>query len=217
MPASPTSKCGDPHAMPEARAPRDFSVLAAPWLRLARAGAFAVVRREADADDVLQDALLAAYEKLDTCRDPARFRAWLLQIVRRRAINWLASRKLRDVAVTDDEDLHVAITPEPPDVALRSRLSTAIGQLRRMPRQVLLLHDCEGWTHEEISARLGISVVMSRKYLFQARRQLRDRLSDLHPEAHRTGGGPRHAGGPSAVLQVHGPGAMLPRRTAPVY
>jgi RNA polymerase sigma-70 factor (ECF subfamily) len=43
-------------------------------------------------------------------------------------------------------------------------------------REVVLLHDLEGWTHVEIADALAMSVVMSRQHLFQARRKLRTRL-----------------------------------------
>lgn len=153
-----------------------FTMLARPSLRAAYAGALAVVRRPADAEDVTQDALLAAYEKLDTCRDPARFGAWLLQIVHNRALNFIERRRLRDVpARPDAEDDVERSEPAPPlpDVKLRERLARAVERLGDRQRTVVLLHDIEGWTHAEIAARLGTSELMSRKHLFQARTRLR--------------------------------------------
>jgi RNA polymerase sigma-70 factor (ECF subfamily) len=155
----------------------EFEALARPFLRAAYAGAFAVVKRGADAEDVAQDALLTAFEKIETCRDPARFRAWLLQIVRNRALNWLESRRLRDVPATDEEPAAELVFPVLPDAGLRDRLRRAMARLGAIPRKVVLLHDTEGWTHQEIADQLGISVLMSRKHLFQARRILREQLS----------------------------------------
>ena len=57
------------------------------YLRAGRAVALAVTGVEADADDVCQDAFIVAIERIDDCRDPAKFGKWLLQIVRNRARN----------------------------------------------------------------------------------------------------------------------------------
>ena len=55
------------------------------YIRACRAVALAVAGTEADADDVCQDAFVAAIERIDDCREPERFGGWLLQIVRNRA------------------------------------------------------------------------------------------------------------------------------------
>lgn len=157
--------------------PEAFRAMARSSMRAAYAGALAVVSRRADAEDVAQDAMLAAWGKLDTCRDPTRFRAWLLQIVRNRALNWVERRRLRDVpALLGDEpaDPHA---PRLPDLGLRARLAAALASLPPAQRTIILLHDTEGWTHAEIAAHLGISVLMSRKHLFQARGALRRLLA----------------------------------------
>ena len=168
----------------ERRADRsEFTELARTCLRAAYAGALAIVRRPADAEDVAQESLLAAFEKLDTCRDPDRFRAWLLQIVRNRALNWLERRRLRDVPADDDAPPAVDLRPvSPPDVGLRERLHRAMEQLSPPQRLVVLLHDTEGWTHKESAEHLRISVLMSRKHLFQARALLRELLAADRPE-----------------------------------
>ena len=60
---------------------------------------YGMVRRmvgEPDAEDVTQDAFLAAFERLDSCREPARFSGWLLRIVRNRALSWVSQRQGRE-------------------------------------------------------------------------------------------------------------------------
>jgi RNA polymerase sigma-70 factor (ECF subfamily) len=167
----------------ERRADRsEFTELARSCLRAAYAGALAIVRRPADAEDVAQESLLAAFEKLESCRDPDRFRAWLLQIVRNRALNWLERRRLRDVPA-DEPAPAVDLQPVSlPDAGLRERLSRAMAQLSPPQRLVVLLHDTEGWTHKESAEHLRISVLMSRKHLFQARATLRALLAADRPE-----------------------------------
>jgi RNA polymerase sigma-70 factor (ECF subfamily) len=141
--------------------------------------ALAVVRRPADAEDVAQDAFVLALSNLDACREEARFGGWLLTIVRNQAKNRLSWRKLRDVPRdptslkenTDATSLNVAAT--------RRDLLRALDGLNVAHREVVLLHDLEGWTHSEIAEVLGISDVMSRQHLFLARRQLRDALEGV--------------------------------------
>ncbi len=74
---------------------RAFEVLVRRHLRSAHAVALGVLGHPADAEDVCQDAFLTALEKLDDCRDPNRFAAWLMRIVRNRALNFHESRALR--------------------------------------------------------------------------------------------------------------------------
>jgi RNA polymerase sigma-70 factor, ECF subfamily len=153
-----------------------FEALVRAYLRAAYSVALAVVGRPADAEDVAQDAFLLAFERIDSCREPAHFAGWLLQIVRNRGRNWLDRRRWRDVPA----DPHVAARPlEAPsseDACLHDQLLKALEHLNAVQREVVLLHDLEGWTHAEIAAALGMSEVMSRQHLFQARRQLRSQL-----------------------------------------
>jgi RNA polymerase sigma-70 factor (ECF subfamily) len=155
-----------------------FAPLVRRYLRAAYAVALAVVGRRADAEDVAQDAFIVALERIGTCREPERFGGWLMQIVRNRALNWLDSRRLRDVA-PDERRPDIAVAPIQPERAdVEGRLLAALARLTVAQREVVLLHDLEEWTHAEIGAALGISEVMSRQHLFNARRVLRQRLGD---------------------------------------
>jgi RNA polymerase sigma-70 factor (ECF subfamily) len=151
-----------------------LAALASRHLRAAVAVALAVLRRPADAEDVAQEAFVVAIEKLDECREPERFSGWLMQIVRRRALNALEARKLRDVAPTENA-AEIAIPP--PEAGTQARLLAALAALTPVQREVVLLHDLEGWTHAEIADAVGTSELMSRQHLFAARRELRRRLA----------------------------------------
>ena len=146
------------------------------YLRAAYAVALAVLGRPSDAEDTAQDAFLLAFEKLDTCREDAKFGAWLMQIVRNQARNRVVRRRYRDVSKE-------AVTVEAPDprtpstVGMRKDLLHALSLLTPSQREVVLLHDLEGWTHREIGETLGISEVMSRQHLFFARREIRAELA----------------------------------------
>jgi RNA polymerase sigma factor (sigma-70 family) len=149
-----------------------FEQLARAHLRASYCVSLAVVGRVADAEDVAQEALLLAFKHLHTCRDPLRFKAWLHRIVRNRAYSWLKGRRLRDVPNTTNPPEQTQ-APAPIEAA---SLARALGLIGAVQREVVLLHDLEGWTHGEIAEALGISEVMSRQHLFQARRRLRARL-----------------------------------------
>jgi RNA polymerase sigma-70 factor, ECF subfamily len=155
-----------------------FDQLVRRHLRAAYVVALAVLGRPADADDIAQEAFVTALERLDDCRDPARFSGWLIQIVRNRALNALDKRKLRDASELTD----VAVPGHAGDVVLRVRLLAALATLSAIQREIVLLHDLDGWTHAELAESLGISEVNCRQHLFTARRALRTELASLAPE-----------------------------------
>jgi RNA polymerase sigma-70 factor (ECF subfamily) len=162
--------------------PAAFDALVRGHLRAAYAVALAVLGRPADADDVAQEAFVTALDRIDDC-DPARFSGWLIRIVRNRALNALEKRKLRDA----DEVGDVASTGAIGDVVLRTQLLAALATLSAQQREIVLLHDLDGWTHAEIAEALGITENNCRQHLFAARRTLRTALSALAPEEARHG------------------------------
>ena len=161
-----------------------FAALVRRHLPAAHAVALAVTGEPADADDVCQDAFVSALTKLDECRHPERFGAWLRQIVRNRARDLQRSRSTRrhvslELAgdLAGDED--TAADAERRETA--ARLRAALGSLRGVAREVVLLHDLEGLRHREIGALLGLSEGAVRVQLFRARRALRERLTAEAP------------------------------------
>ena len=131
-----------------------------------------------DAEDVCQEAFVRALERLEDCRSPRKFAAWLLQIVRNRARNYIDYRRVRE---TVDLDKIPATGGDKTDRAveraeLRGTLRQALAQLTELQRQIVLLHDLEGWKHREIGESLDVSEVASRQHLLNARRTLRELL-----------------------------------------
>jgi RNA polymerase sigma-70 factor, ECF subfamily len=150
------------------------------YLRACRAVALAVTGVEADADDVCQEAFVVAVERIDDCRDPEKFGKWLLQIVRNRARNLVrADSGRRQVPLSDTAP---AAGPSPATQLerkeLRERLLGALAQIPEQHREVVLLHDLEGWKHREIAERLGLPEGTVRSHLHHARRRLRRMLED---------------------------------------
>jgi len=127
--------------------------------------------RDEDAADIVQDVWLRASRRLDTFRWDAALPTWLTSI----AINCVRERSRRrpDEAVPLTVEIPVARTDH-----RRLELEQAIQSLAAGYREVLVLHDIEGYTHDEIAGLLGIDTGTSKSQLFRARRALRAALSD---------------------------------------
>jgi RNA polymerase sigma-70 factor (ECF subfamily) len=141
--------------------------------------ALGVTGSPSDAEDVCQDAFVRAWQRLHQCRDASGFRGWLVAVVRSVALNRRASVQRR-VLVPLDEGMATE-SSDPARYAqqseLRRDLEGAVGRLSPAQRQVLLLHDLEGFRHREIAALMDISEAMSRRHLCDARARLRDLLA----------------------------------------
>ena len=159
-----------------------FEALVRRHYRAAYGVALAILGNGMDAEDVCQDAFVKALARLNDCRQPDRFVAWLLQIVRNHARNYKDYRRVRMAQPL--ETLNVASSLDTDSDAERSELrgvlEEALGELSEVQRQVVLLHDLEGWKHREIGETLGLSEGAARQHLFAARHKLRELLG---PEA----------------------------------
>jgi RNA polymerase sigma-70 factor (ECF subfamily) len=152
--------------------------------RLAECGTLAyrvALRNTADAEDVAQEALLRAYRSFDRLRDRNRFRAWLVRISFRLALDRLRSakrREQRDVLWSQPAHQPPAATAE--DLAASSEFQVHLGRaLEELPeklRLVLLLAAMEGHTIDQIAAMLGIPVGTVKSRIFVARKQLAEKL-----------------------------------------
>lgn len=166
------------------RGDRDSAAqLAERYLAPARTVALAILNERAAAEDVAQDAFVYAIERIDDCRQPDRFGAWLMQIVRNRSRNHLRDNRPERNVPVDEIDLRSS-RPSPEREAerseLRDRLQAALAQVDEDHRTVLLLHDLEGWKHAEIARHLGIPPGTARSHLHHARKKLRAILHELN-------------------------------------
>lgn len=159
---------------------RAFEQLVRRHLRTAHLVALSAVGEPADADDICQDAFMVALERLDECRHPDRFLAWLLRIVRNRAHSHHRRERVRQALPLEGAEAEVDRRADPEaDAAraeLRERLLTEMQELSEVQREVLLLHDLEGWRHREIAELLGLREGTVRAHLSYARRNMRERL-----------------------------------------
>ena len=121
-----------------------------------------------DAEDALQDAWIRAAERLDRFRWESSLRTWLCGI----AANCCRERIRRLEPIDADAPEHVSRS-EPDRGWQTLDLERAIARLPAGARAVLVLHDLQGYTHEEIAHLLDIEPSSSRSQLFRARRTLR--------------------------------------------
>ena len=139
-----------------------------------------VYRMAGDAEqarEVTQDAFVRAFERLATFRGESAFSTWLGSIAISVTLTGLKQRKRRwdreqDLALAEP----VAGESSKIEPDLRRKLFEAIDALPDGYRAVLILHELEGYTHEEVGALLGIDAGTSKAQLFRARAKLRTQL-----------------------------------------
>jgi len=123
----------------------------------------------AEADEATQEVFVRAWKKLSTFRGDAAFATWLHRV----AINsFLAHRKsaaLRAARYANDERAFSLAADRPVRTDLRVDFEAAIETLPDGAREVFVLYDIEGYKHEEIARRLGISIGTSKSQLHRAR------------------------------------------------
>jgi RNA polymerase sigma-70 factor (ECF subfamily) len=155
-----------------------YDVLVRRHYRAAFSLALGVVANRHDAEDVCQDAFVKALERLEDCREPSRFVQWLMTIVRNRALSFCSYRRIRETSELMPEIAEARDSPaaDAARAELADRLERALSTLGETQRQVVLMHDLEGWTHKEIADVLEMTEVRSRQHLFVARKLLRDLL-----------------------------------------
>jgi len=144
---------------------------------------YAVVRRIAGCDDLAQDyaqeAWIRAIRALPTFRGDARFSTWLHRIAVNAALQALRKSKTRRTKQAPMPDA-LPVGPRIRDSFLESRLESALDRLPEGMREVLILHDVEGYTHEEIGDTLGVTSGTSKSQLFKARAKMRGMLDGLN-------------------------------------
>ena len=131
------------------------------------------------AQDFTQETFVRAFTKIDTFRGESAFGTWLGSIATTVSLNGLRKVKRfrgRETVLHDDLRASGGGPGVEPDV--KAKLHRAVDELPTGYRTVFLLHDLEGYTHEEIGTMLGIKAGTSKSQLFRARGRLREALAD---------------------------------------
>ena len=141
--------------------------------------AFRIVGSIDEAEDVLQDAFLDAFNRVKDFRQETTFGLWLKQIVVHRAINLLRKRKLEMVELGEDQLENVADEESADDEEMQYKVAQVKEAMKELPdgyRVVLSLYLLEGYDHEEIGQVLNISENTSRTQFLRAKRKLNEIL-----------------------------------------
>ncbi|MBB4636225.1 RNA polymerase sigma factor [Longimicrobium terrae] len=143
---------------------------------------YAVVKRLAGHDDALaedwaQEAWVRAIRALPTFRGDARFTTWLHRIAVNSALHGRRTRMRKAGRETVMMDDTFSVRAVADTSVLKIRLERAMEQLPEGMRKVLVLHDVEGYTHEEIGEMLGVTAGTCKSQLFKARARMRRLLA----------------------------------------
>ncbi len=161
----------------------DQSAMRALWTRHAP-HVDVVVRRLVGHDpdlaaDIAQEVWIQIFRALPSFRGDAQFGTWAHRIAVNRTLNALRRTKRMASVEVDVQDDTASVEPEGERALLAASIEEAAAKLSPGARTVFLLHDVEGYTHEEIAAELGITAGGSKSQLFKARAKLRVLLAHL--------------------------------------
>lgn len=132
---------------------------------------------EARAEELAQDAFVRAWQALPGFRHDSAFGTWLHRLAVNTALMDLRRRAGAEALETGDDVLEFQAAPAARR-DLGMDLEKLVAGLPPRARAVLVLHDVEGWKHEEIARELGMAVGSSKAQLHRARGLLRARLGD---------------------------------------
>lgn len=143
----------------------------------------AVVRRLASdpdlAEDIAQEVWIQIFRALPSWRGDAKFSTWVHRVAINRTLNALRrTRRLSGIETEIEED-SASVEQDSDRSMLAQTIEAATRKLSPGARTVFLLHDVEGYTHEEIASELGITPGGSKSQLFKARAKLRKLLAPL--------------------------------------
>ena len=144
-----------------------------------------------DANDLAQESFIKAYQALKSFKGGSSFYTWLYRIAVNKTINFLKQRKNRqhmslndlDFQAEHDPDLVALVSDKTPRreaglTELQEKLNTALLKLSEPHRLVVVLHDVQGLSHDEIAKVMDCNIGTVRSRLFYARQQLQAYLAD---------------------------------------
>ena len=137
----------------------------------------------AEAEDLTQDVFTNLFRKIGQFRGMSAFTTWLHRFTVNQVLMYFRKRKSRPEFTTEEGETPVQIvqgTANPDRMPIIDRLAIeqAIAQLPPGYRQIFVLHDVEGYEHEEIAQMLGIAVGTSKSQLHKARLKLRSLIRE---------------------------------------
>ncbi len=173
----------DPHVQ--------FEALLSPHLDKLYRLAYRLSGQRDTAEDLVQELLLKVYPRLDEMQQIEQLAPWLSKILYRQFIDQYRRQKRSPLDYTDDDktlyDSSASNALDPAEVSNNDLIATlldqALNRLNEDQRSLVMLHDAEGYTLQEISELLEIPVGTIKSRLSRARSQLREILQSMEPDA----------------------------------
>ena len=142
-----------------------------------------IVQNRVDAEDVMQDSFLTAFEKLEQYKGGNKFGGWLKQITLRKALHFYEKRNKQKTSPLEDDWYYVSEDSSlDQDNAPAVQLQKALNELRPRYRNALLLMYFEGYDYDELCSILKLSYGSCRTLISRAKEQLKQKLTvdELH-------------------------------------
>lgn len=141
---------------------------------------------QTEAEDLTQEVFIQLFRKIGSFRGDSAFSTWLHRLTVNQVLMHFRRRSVKNEKTSEDGEMPEqtvvgSANPNKMQVVDRIALKKAISELPRGYKNVFVLHDIEGFEHEEVARRLGISVGTSKSQLHKARLKLRGLLV---PERH---------------------------------
>jgi len=151
--------------------------------------AYRMVGNRAEAEDLAQEAFLAAFKALPAFRSDAKFSTWLYRIASNKCMDWLRVKRpgqsRYDVDADEQLDLHIAEEQTPEDLLSQQQVAQELDQaIQRLPplyREAFILKHIEGLSYEEMEEILGVRGDTLKMRVYKGRVQLSRELTAFNP------------------------------------
>ena len=166
-----------------------FENLMQPHLQQLYKLAFRFTGQRADAEDLVQDVVVKLYPRLQEMQKIEQLSPWLARVLYRHFVDKVRSKQRSPLHLIGDDDTvleeHVDETLDPVGdteaTLLQNRLQSALNQLNDDQRLLVILHDVEGYTLNEIHLMHDVSIGTLKSRLNRARSRLRELLKNMEP------------------------------------
>jgi len=136
---------------------------------------------QTEAEDLTQEVFIQLFRKIGSFRGDSAFSTWLHRLTVNQVLMHFRRRSVKNERTSEDGEMpeqvvHGSTNPNKMQIVDRIALKNAIAELPNGYRNVFILHDVEGFEHEEVARKMGISIGTSKSQLHKARLKLRGLL-----------------------------------------
>ncbi|MDF1696486.1 MAG: RNA polymerase sigma factor [Saprospiraceae bacterium] len=145
--------------------------------------AYSIIGNRFEAEDIVQEAIIKIWKRMDKFSEIDNKEAWVITIVRNLAIDKVRAKKKKQTSDINDF-FHISDSAPSPDIKLEQKdavrkVAEIMGTLQETQREIITLRDIEGYTYQEIADIMELKVDQVKVYLFRARKILREKLAPM--------------------------------------